>query len=149
MVYKSKHFKIHELVPRELFELLHEDALWKLFDRNYIDGIDYLKEKFPEGQMTINNWFWREDGELARKESGIRIKTDTHYSERSQHSIGSAVDFQLNAYANDEVFRILEKDREIRKYFTRIEHIQDAPTWIHLDQKPIEYPDEYLYVFRA
>lgn len=144
-MYKCEHFEIHELVPKELYELLHEDVLWKLFDVELLQGLDYVKSKFQNGMMLVNNYKWT--GKYS--ESGIRTKQSKHYSHGSMHSVGKAVDFRFTEYSAKEVYNFLKDDKLITKYFTRMENIEDAPTWIHLDRKPVKNDFNTLYIFNA
>ena len=73
---RSVHFRIEELVPKEVFDLVKEDTLWELFDERLLATIDALKEKFPEGSMTINNWLWGGN----RDQSGLRTKNSKFYN---------------------------------------------------------------------
>jgi len=123
---KSSKFKIHELVPLRLFNTIHEDVLWEMIDDNLIETIDYLKEKFPEGSMTINNYIWNGD----RGWSGLRTKDSSYYSPTSQHSLGKAVDIIFSAYTTDEVRKyILDNPEE----FPHIGGIELVVSWLHLD----------------
>ena len=123
---KSSKFKIHELVPLRLFNIVHEDVLWEMIDDKLIETIDYLKEKFPEGSMTINNYIWSGD----RGWSGLRTKDSSYYSPTSQHSLGKAVDIIFSAYTTDEIRKyILDNPEE----FPHIGGIELLVSWLHLD----------------
>lgn len=125
---KSKYFKIHELVPRVLYELLHEDALWRLLDEDLIKSIDTLKEKFPKGTMTINSYMWNGN----REWSGIRTKGSKYYSETSQHSLGNAIDAVFSHYSAEEVrLYVLNNQEE----FPLIKRIENKVNWLHIDLK--------------
>ena len=126
---KSTKFKIHELVPLRLYNSVHEDVLWGMIDDKLIETIDYLKELFPEGSMTINNYMW--GGE--RGWSGLRTKDSSYYSPTSQHSIGKAVDIVFSAYTTDEIRQyILDNPSE----FPHVGGIELLVSWLHLDVRP-------------
>ena len=125
----SKHFYISELVPINLFNYVHHDVLWRMIDDKLIETIDYLKEKFPEGTMTINNYFW--NGE--RGHSGLRTKDSKYYSPTSQHSLGKAIDAVFSKYTTDEVRDyIISNPSE----FPHIGGIEMNVSWLHIDVRP-------------
>ena len=125
---KSKRFKIQELVPLHLYNLLHEDALWNLFDEGLIKSIDAIKEKFPNGSIIINNYAWSG----TRTQSGIRTKDSKYYSEGSMHSVGKAVDMVFTKYTADEVREYILKNQG---EFPFIRRIEEDVSWLHIDCK--------------
>jgi len=138
---KSKYFAIYELVPKELYELVHEDVLWRMVPEGIITFIDKLKEKFHEGSMTINNYFWGGD----RNWSGLRLIGSKYYSKTSRHSSFDAVDIVFSKYDSADVRKyVLDNQDE----FTEIGGIEDfdGMTWLHGDIRPRR--DSRIIVFR-
>ena len=123
----SKYFAIHELVPPHIYDKLGERA-WKLLNPELIKSIDKIKEKFPKGKMTINNYFWGRD----RKYSGLRTPQSKHYSETSQHSLGNAVDIIFSEYDVEEVRKYLILNH---KDFSEIKGIEINTSWLHIDTR--------------
>jgi len=123
---RSIHFRIEELVSEELFNLVKTDKLWDLFDERLLDTIDALKEKFPEGSMTINNWLWGGD----RDQSGLRTKNSKYYSPTSQHSIGKAIDCIFSKYRTDSVRQYIINNPD---EFPYIKGIELDVSWCHFD----------------
>ena len=123
---RSIHFRIEELVPKEVFDLVKEDALWEIFDERLLATIDALKEKFPEGSMTINNWLWGGD----RDQSGLRTKNCKFYSPTSQHSIGKAIDCVFSDYETDSVRQYIINNPD---EFPHIKGIELDVSWLHVD----------------
>ena len=126
---KSKHFKIAELVPLQLKNMLHEDVLWNLIDDDLIQSIDKIKEVFDKGSITINSYMWSGD----RSQSGIRTKDSKYYSKGSQHSIGKAVDMIFNKYSTDEVRDYILSHQD---EFPLIGGIELGTSWLHIDVRP-------------
>lgn len=123
---RSKHFKLPELVPLPLLNSIHEELLWKMLDPKLIESVDAIKEKFPKGTMTINNYFW--GGE--RRWSGIRTKESPWYSPTSQHSVGKAIDAVFSEYSTEEVRQyIIDNPDE----FPHIKGIEIEVSWLHVD----------------
>ena len=126
---KSTKFKIEELVPLKLIDLIHKDLLWKLVDDDLILAIDKIKKVFPKGSISINTYKWAGD----RTQSCVRTKNSKYYSSTSQHSLGKAVDCIFSAYTTDEVRDyILNNPDE----FPTIGGVELGTSWLHIDVRP-------------
>jgi hypothetical protein len=128
MAYKCKHFAIHELVPKQMFLEIHEDALWKIFDDGLLMMLDKLKETFPHGSMSINDYFWNG----KREWSGIRTKDSKYYSSGSMHSVGQAFDIVFSEYDVGSIRNYILLHQDEFEYITRME---DKVNWLHIDCK--------------
>lgn len=141
MTYRCKHFSIYELVPEELYDSLHEDLLWDMFDENILRFADWLKDFCGGASVTVNTWMWGGN----HSQSGIRSKTSKYYSEGSMHSIGKALDLKVEGFTSEALRRKL-KDFEENvapvPYVTRIE--EDTIGWLHADTKET-FSDEIYY----
>jgi len=134
---KSKYFKIHELVPKKMYEKYGEKA-WRYVDVRLIESIDKLKEHFNLGTMTINNYFWGGD----REWSGIRTPESSYYNYGSQHSYANAFDIVFSHYSAEEVRNyIIDNQHE----FPHIKGLELGVSWVHLD---VRNEDE-LVLFRS
>lgn len=121
----SKHFKIHELVPKKMYQKYGEKS-WRYVDVRLIETIDKLKDKFNDGTMTINNYFWGG----SREWSGIRTPDSPNYSYGSQHSFANAFDIVFSNYTADEVRNyIIENPDE----FPYVKGLELETSWVHLD----------------
>lgn len=127
---KSKYFKIQELVSKETYNARGERA-WQLIDPYLIMTIDKLKEVFPKGTITINNWLWGGD----RNESGLRVHGMKHYSPYSMHSFGKAIDAIFSHYKTEEVRQhIIDNPKE----FPYIKGIELGVSWLHIDTRNLD-----------
>ena len=124
---KSKYFKVHELVPRAMYEKYGETA-WRYVDTDLINAIDLLKEQFPKGTMTINNYVW--GGE--REWSGLRTPDSPWYSFGSMHSFGKAVDIVFSKYSAGDVREYIFSNLEM---FSGVKGIELGVSWVHLDTR--------------
>ncbi len=121
----SKYFALHELLPKELFETNSIDG-WKLLDSRILITIDKLKEIFPNGTITINNYFWGGN----RNWSGLRTPNSNYYSPTSQHTFGRAIDAKFSEYDEDYIRTyIIEHPKE----FPHITGIEMGISWLHID----------------
>ena len=129
-MYHCKHFSIEELVPEELFELLHEDVLWGLFDEELLKAADWLRDRY--GPATINNWKW---GGVFNQ-SGLRTKNSQFYREGSMHSVGKALDMKFSNISAEAVRADLKAMNARGEMIPHIRRIEDGVNWVHLDVKP-------------
>ena len=134
---KSKHFKIHELVPRKMYEKYGEKA-WRYVDVRLIETIDKLKEHFNLGTMTINNYYWGG----SREWSGIRTPDSPNYSYGSQHSYANAFDVVFSHYSAEEVRHYIINNRDL---FPHINGLELGVSWVHLDVRN----EDNLVTFKA
>ena len=122
---KSKHFEIHELVPQYIHNTYGNKA-WRFIDPRLIETIDTLKEAFPLGTMTINNYLWGGN----RNWSGLRTPRSDYFSETSMHSQGKAVDMVFSEYESEHIRNYIIKNPNI---FPHIRGLEMGISWVHID----------------
>ena len=122
---ESKRFKIQELVPLYIYKKYGNSA-WRFIDKDVIVTLDKLKEVFPKGTITINDWLW--SGEFNW--SGFRTPKSPHYSETSMHSLGKAMDCKFTAYTSEEVREYIIANPDV---FPLIKGIELEVSWFHFD----------------
>jgi len=127
---KSKYFKIHELVPKAMYELKGEEC-WRYVPKDLIVAIDTIKERFPKGTITINNYNWGGD----REWSGLRTPDSPYFSQTSMHSFMMAVDMVFSAYTAEEVRQDIIKNPLT---YQTIKGIELNVDWLHMDIRNIE-----------
>jgi len=134
---QSKYFKVHELVPKKMYEKYGEKA-WRYVDIRLIETIDKLKDHFNLGTMTINNYYWGG----SREWSGIRTPDSPNYSYGSQHSFANAFDIVFSHYSAEEVRNyIINNPHE----FPHIRGLELETLWVHLDVRN----EDHLVTFKA
>lgn len=121
----SKFFKVHELVPKKMYDRYGEKA-WRYVDVRLIETIDKLKEHFNKGSMTINNYYWGG----KREWSGIRTPDSPYYSVGSQHNYGNALDIVCSNYSAEEVRQYILNNQD---EFPHIRRLEKDVSWCHLD----------------
>lgn len=122
---KSKHFEIYELVSKDLYHLKWESA-WRYVPEDLITAIDTIKERFPKGTMTINNYFWGGD----REWSGLRTPDSKYFSLTSMHSFMRAVDAVFSDYDVEEVRQDIIDNPSI---YPTIKGLELGVSWLHID----------------
>ena len=122
---KSRHFAIHELVPPKIYKKYGENA-WRFIPVILIESMDTIKDRFPNGTMTINNYKWGGD----RSWSGLRTSDSPYYSETSMHSFGKAFDAVFSAYDAEEVRNDIISNPTM---YPHIKGLELGVSWVHAD----------------
>ncbi len=123
-MYSSK-FRLEELIDKGTFDTIGGKA-WELLDPRLLASIDQIKERFPEGSMTINNWLWNGN----RNWSGLRVSGSKYYRPWSMHSWGKAIDAVFSAYDVDAVREYILANPE---EFPHIRGVELGTSWLHID----------------
>ena len=139
-------FKIQELVSKEVYDLLGENA-WKLFDSALLVDVDNLvsdlKKDLGCTAATVNNWYW--EGNFTQ--SGFREKSSDVGSTGSMHRVGGALDLKFSGITVADAYNYLIRNQDRYTSINRVESLEDAPTWLHVDNKNMNR--RTIYVFRA
>lgn len=133
-MYKCRYFKIHELVPQELFEK-HGEKCWSLMDDRALKTLDALRERF--GSLTVNSYKWGGN----RKWSGLRTagfyKSQSAYDKsRSQHKYGRAIDFISKRHTAKEMRDYVLDNLE---EFPHIKFLECEISWFHFDVRNCDF----------
>lgn len=132
---KSKYFKIQELVSKKTYEKYREKA-WEFIDPKLIKTLDSLREHFGK-PITVNNWLWGGDlqqrGLRTNLDKIVKDKTNKNIIYVSQHVLGRAVDFNVKGLSVREVYEEIIKNKDKFYLISRIENIENTPTWVHID----------------
>jgi len=135
---RCRHFKIFELVPKDLHEKYEEYKLWWLFDDRVLITLDMLRDQY--GHMLMNNWNRGGD----RDEAGYRVSSTTTGAPFSQHKFGRAADPKFL----DMPVGVVRQDCIDRKYdcFKYITAIELGVNWFHFDVRNTD--SEQLLTFK-
>ena len=125
----STHFRIEELVPKELFVKFGERSLW-FIDQRIIDIAEVVRQRFDRPVM-INNW--HSGGSLNNR--GYRMPDCAIGGTLSQHKRGCAADVNVEGIEVVDVYNDLLKNFDLYKKvgLTTVEDIAIATGWCHLD----------------
>ncbi len=127
---KSKYFEIHELVSESVYKKKGEGA-WRYIPPPLIEAIDTLKERFPDGTATINNYVWGGD----RQWSGLRTPDSSYYSPTSMHAFMKAVDIVFSSYSAETVRKDIIANPEL---YPTIKGLELGVSWLHIDTRNSE-----------
>jgi hypothetical protein len=117
------YFKVHEVVPPELWDRYGELAI-RYMDPRLLANLVALRKQINL-PMTINNY--RLNGD--RTSSGLRTPESSHYSMGSAHSYGMAID-AVGPFNVKEVRQKLLDESIVLPYPCRIEM---NVSWLHID----------------
>lgn len=132
------YFKIQEFVSKKTYNK-YGDKCVQFIDQRILDFINKLREDLKK-PITINNWLWNgsfeQRGLRTNLDEIVKNKTNKDILYVSQHTLGKAIDFNVKGMSNKETYEYIIKNYHTNgydKYITRIEHIDSAPNWIHVD----------------
>ena len=122
-MYKCKHHKIQELVPKDIYNRFGESS-WQFLNPQMLITLDQLWEKF--GTMYLNNWLWGG----SQQQQVFRTSKSNSYSPTSQHALGCASDASFKYYTAQQVRDYVFSNPEEFHYITCIEM---NVNWFHFD----------------
>lgn len=138
MAKANKYFNVDELVSKEVYELLGDNAI-KLIDTRLLKVIEEIRELLGV-PLICNNWM--HGG--SRNNCGYRDLNCTIGASKSAHKDGMAADLiSVKMSAADMRKKILANKDKI-SYPIRIE---DDVTWLHVDVRNTK--NDSIYLFKA
>lgn len=125
----SKYFDAHELVDKEVYDLLGDYSI-NLFDYSLIETIDAIRE-ILDVPLICNDWKW--GGSMSQR--GFRSNKSTTGSAKSYHKRGMAVDLSSKKMSAKEMRSKLEANKDRLPYPIRIEKWDKNGelNWLHVD----------------
>jgi len=125
----SKYFQIQELVPPGIYTLFGEKAWW-FVSQAMVAVIDALRDDL--GQPIIVN-DWSRGGSFQY--SGYRPPECRIGAKYSMHRMGLAFDVKAKGKTPAEILAVImaNKQKYLDLGLTTYEHLEDTPTWLHLD----------------
>ena len=121
--YKTKHFKLYELVPPDIYKKYGETA-WRFLDARILYTADCLREYF-DLPLVANTWMSGGD----KKYRGYRPPSCSIGAPNSAHRRGQAIDLVCPKRDIQNMrLEIIEKNL-IFPYLTVIE---DKVNWLHI-----------------
>lgn len=138
-----KYFKVKELVPKEVYDVIGEDAI-KLLDPVALEALENVREILGV-PLICNNW--ASGG--SRNNCGYRTPNASVGAVRSAHKEGIAFDLISPDMTAAEMREKLEKNQHLLKHPIRVEKWEGNKeiTWLHIDTRDTK--GQKLYFFRA
>lgn len=136
-MYKSKYFKLYELLPPSIYK--NEQEGWELLDERLLKTMDVIREILCV-PLIANTWL--QGGTFTQR--GYREQSSSTGAPKSQHKIGRALDIVSNKMSADEMRKKIIENKDQLPYNIRIE---DGVSWLHVDVK--EENSSKIYLFKA
>lgn len=136
-MYKTKHFKIKELVHPEFLQTTNEDTLWQLFDDRLLRCADKIRDLY--GPCTVNA--------NGLVDCGLRLANSTTGAKYSAHKYGRALDIHIRTIelaaakiknpAERQQFKIQEYNK-VRNFILNTPvfdclNVEKDVSWLHID----------------
>jgi hypothetical protein len=133
MIYRSRHFKIHEVVCPHVLAGFSETQAWSFFDERLLMTVDFLGDQL--GIIYANNYFWGGN----KDERGIRCILCSEVISKSRknklycsaHIRAQALDFVVKKMASDKVGLWIMSNYLVFPFPIRIE--KNRIGYTHLD----------------
>lgn len=123
-MYVCKHFRIHELVPKTIYDQWGSRA-WEFLDSRLLLTLDSLRDYF--GPITVNDYMYGG----KREWSGLRTIESPYFSATSQHSFGRAADMLIKGWQAEAAREEILRHRD--KKFPYINGMELNVSWVHID----------------
>jgi hypothetical protein len=139
MNYTCRHFRIEELVPKDVFEKFG-DRSWQFLNPVALKALDNIREHFDD-YVTVNNWLW--GGPFQAR--GFRPMWSNVGASLSQHRLGNAFDLDVDNLSAKAVRAeiILHKHHP---HFRDINCLEADVNWVHFDCRNIPEETRILIV---
>lgn len=140
---ESKYFKTQELVDKEVYELIGDNAV-NLLDERLIETIDAVRE-ILDVPLICNDWQWGG----TRTQCGYRSAKSKVGAKKSFHKQGLAVDLYSKEMSAKEMRRRIKEYEDELPYPIRIEKwdANGEITWLHIDLGDTQ--GDKIYFFKA
>lgn len=133
----TKHFNTEELVSKQVFDVIGDDAI-KLFDPKALETLEIIRE-ILDVPLICNDWA---DGG-TRDDCGYRDKLCTIGASKSAHKEGKAFDLISNKMSASEMrARIIANQKRLPHNI----RIEDEVSWLHFD---VRDKGVKVYLFKA
>ena len=138
MPIKAKHFQLHELVCKHIYDKYGQTA-WQFIDPRLIKTMDWIWKKLAEEKgenpvIEINNYYWggsdTQSGVRCNLCNLVKSKTDKGQVYMSAHITAQADDFSVKGMTAEEVRNWLVRNQDELPYPIRLE---SGVNWVHLD----------------
>ena len=146
-MYIPKHFKAHELVPKEVLDIfIDENMAFGIFDENALRILDMIRDWAGVG-LTVNNWFWQGN----RTFCGFRPNNSSVGALESAHKYGKGFDIVSPKITTQQLWALIDKNQDKLPCKIRIERTSGGSpiTWLHFDTNASSTQTDKVYYFNA
>ena len=134
----TKHFNTEELVSKQVFDVIGDDAI-KLFDPKALETLEAIRE-ILDVPLICNNW----TSGGTRDDCGYRDLWCTVGAIRSAHKEGKAFDLVSNKMDAESMRKTIIENKDRLPHNIRLEA---EVSWLHIDTRNTS--GEKIQVFKA
>lgn len=129
----SKYFKIQELVCPHCYNKFGETS-WQFISTELLSTLYVLRTKVINKPIIINTW--AKCGQFSQR--GLRCNMCQLVKNKnnvylSAHILGKGVDFNAQDLSIADIHNLVKTNIDKFEYPIRLESIESAPTWCHID----------------
>lgn len=145
----KKYFKVQELVCPHCYNKFGEKS-WQFLSTELLSILYTLRTEIFNKPMVINTY--HNGGQFSQR--GLRCNMCQLVKNKnsvylSAHCLGKAIDFNVPGLSNEQVHNIIKQNIDKFKHGIRLESIESAPTWCHIDVLPILNNSNKLIIFKG
>ena len=145
----KKYFRVQELVCNHCYTKFGELS-WQFLSTELLSILYTLRVDIFKKPITINTW--HNSGQFSQR--GLRCNMCQLVKNKnsvylSAHCLGKAIDFNVQGLTNEQVHNIIKQNIDKFEYNIRLESIESAPTWCHIDVLPILNNSNKLIIFKG
>lgn len=125
----SKYFKLKELVCPHCYAKFGESS-WQFISTELLSALYILRTIVINKPMLVNHGNLTQRGLRCNMCDLVKNKKNIYLS---AHCLGKAIDFNVNDLTIQECHQLIKDNLDKFEYPIRLEDIQSAPTWVHID----------------
>ena len=145
----KKYFKVQELVCPHCYNKFGENS-WQFLSTELLEELYTLRVEVFNRLMVINAY--HNSGQFSQR--GLRCNMCQLVKNKnsvylSAHCLGEAIDFNVPGLSNEQVHNSIKQNIDKFKQGIRLESIESAPTWCHIDVLPVLNNSNKLIIFKG
>ena len=145
----KKYFKVQELVCPHCYNKFGENS-WQFLSTELLEVLYTLRVEVFNRPMVINTY--HNSGQFSQR--GLRCNMCQLVKNKnsvylSAHCLGKAIDFNVPGLSNEQVHNSIKQNIDKFKQGIRLESIESAPTWRHIDVLPVLNNSNKLIIFKG
>ena len=133
-------FQLKELVCPHCIQK-YGDKAWQFVSTELLSVLYTIRTQILKRPMIINNGYYTQRGLRCNMCDLVKSKNSVYMS---AHCLGKAVDFHCADLSIAEIHKLIEQNIDKFEYPIRIESIESAPTWVHIDVYTLDSDNKFV-----
>ena len=139
---------VKEIVCPHTWDKFKDNSI-KFLDKDLILCIDVVRNQILKKPIIINDGNNTQRGLRCNICEIPKAKTLANQIYLSQHLFGKAIDFTCKGFTIQQIHDLIIKYQDLLPCKIRLESIENAPTWCHIDVMCDPKQIEKVYIFKA